>query len=392
MQPPSLSKCVVGKWWPLSAVNFNHQFALTALQCALGTLTLSMPLAVSTRVHAMGGSGAAIAAGALQFTGETAPPSPPGITGLSTLSLSNPSLASVSLGVEATFGLWIGSHRIGAAHAFNASIAPGTNTLALNVTICPQPSALSALGDFVALCLSGANCSAMAVGESIDLGQGRLTPPWLQGVLHNMSMTAALPGLGGSRVLTNLSAHELSIDFPSLAPALSESISPPVIAGALGAILQMPVGLVGLPVRILGVNLSLALSRAASLPFASFSAVGLQVTMVRCGESVACQAPSSSVAQIGDPLQVAPIGVLSVFLPPTSLEVSDSSAFGEFMADILGRGAVELRVGLAGDVTSTVGVDSLFRFPFRRCLGLRQRLLTSRLESCQLLGSLLMLF
>jgi hypothetical protein len=223
--------------------------------------------------------------------------------------------------------------QIGTFSAFNMSLYSSSWT---NMTLTGTLGGnLSALGTLVSNVLSGHAVNVSAVGfalpTSLPLYAGSL--PYLQ--LDGISLPVPLPG---ERILQGLQAQSLRITFPSTVS--HGSVAQPIISGELSAALFLPPALAGFQASLRGINVSVALANSIGAPLASFTALNLAVSLVRCNSSVVC--PLGGASDSG--LAIEAIGELRVSLAPTPLFVMDDVAFGMLISELVGSATTSVQV------------------------------------------------
>lgn len=244
----------------------------TRLHCALGNLTVSIPLDQVTSVAGMGGF-PFVSVDSFSVTGVRQPGQPvlfaPRLTSLaadiataaagdsvggsrSTASLGsgaarsadaagsasglatdygavdiaiqvrllNPSPATFSMGHNASFGMYVDGQRIGGALAVNTTLVPGMNVLHMNGSIAPQPSGLPAVSTLFTAYLTGRNGSVTVRGEGISLPEGQPTPQWLLDAIRSISLEASVPAAANLTVLQDVSLVSMSLDWAPPPPSV----------------------------------------------------------------------------------------------------------------------------------------------------------------------------
>jgi hypothetical protein len=276
--------------------------------------------------------------------GVSSPPAPPAVLVSLVVSMENPSPASFPLGAVSTLGMYVSGQRIGAAQAFNATLTPGTNTLYLNATLAPPPAAMVATSIFFSDYLNGENGTAVVVGESVDIGGGAITPPWLLQAVRNLTLAAVLPGVVGLEMLTDLKVLSLGLNFPVPGDSPSLAVNP-TATGSVSSMLHLPFDI---PVSIYGVDVALVFVDVASgLPMASLTAANQPGFLTPCGvDGVVC-APATAT-------NAAEIGRLTLNLGPAPLVITDATLFGALIAETVLANASYVR--LVGLATPLVGL------------------------------------
>lgn len=241
--------------------NLDTDALTTRLHCALGNLTVAIPLDQDTIVAGMGGfpfvsvdsfsvtgvrqpGQPGLSAPSLASAADSTAASSDGSSSVSpvgsggaaggdlatdygavdiaiTVSLLNPSPATFSMGHNASFGMFVDGQRIGSASALNTTLYPGMNVLHMNGSIAPQPSGLPAVSSLFTAYLTGRNGSVTVRGEDIALA-GQPTPKWLSDAIRSIALAASVPAAANLTVLQDVALVSMSLDWsppPTTAPA-----------------------------------------------------------------------------------------------------------------------------------------------------------------------------
>ena len=368
----------------------NASDAMTVdLSCALGALTVQIPIASRTTVPGIGGF-PYVSLDSFSITGVTEYPVPSILAALN-VSLLNPSPAAFTLGSQATLGIYLEGDRVGYSNVYNSTLESGLNLLQLVGVIAPPPSSLGKAAKLFSSYLSGKNGSVDVRGEDVILGDGIITPDWLLGAVQNISLDARLPGLPAdtaSSLLANTTVAGLDLDFG--ADGLSEN---PAVSGTVLAILRLPFSV---PVSVGDTDLELSfVDIATGLVMANVTAFSQKADWFPCNTTIECEAillskaaltgpnsfskcvedtsdslrskhnSRSTLGSSTDPNSVEnlqPVGVLKLILsPPSALQVINATAFSQLIETVLLSPQVPLKlVGKASPrVTLSIGTLNL---------------------------------
>ena len=211
----------------LGLVSASSSALSVELDCALGALNVSVPLAARTIVKGVAGF-RAITVDSFTVVGVIDGP-PPAIFVTLDVTLDNPSPVSFALGEMSVLGIYAAGFRIGQSVAINQTIrGNGLTRMTLNGTLTPPAESLVAASAFFSDYLNGKNGSVTVVGERVTEGGGQLTPLWLQDAVHNISLVATIPGAVGVSLLTNLSLEALGLSFAPPVPSFNVAHNPVV--------------------------------------------------------------------------------------------------------------------------------------------------------------------
>lgn len=202
-------------------------------------------------------------------------------------------------------------------------LSPGSNTLYLNGSISPAPSALPAASAFFSAYLNGLPGSATCVGENVTLPGGLPTPPWLLAAVRNLTLTATMPGVVNLTLMTDLAVQSLGIEFPSTPPSLEPGISVnPLMSGAVSARLHLPFDI---PVNVYSVNVSLTfVDIVSNKAMALLEAPNQPGSFTPCGENgVVCNSSTTGNAP--------EVGEISMIIGPAILHILDDDLFGQLL-------------------------------------------------------------
>jgi hypothetical protein len=185
------------------------------LTCALGNLSVSIPLQpIITTMAGIDGL-PYVTVDSFTITGVLEPPSVPrpALAVAMQATMLNPSSASFFMGAVTTFGLYAeDGQRLGSASAFNATLVPGYNVLKLNGSIAPEPAALPTASVVFSRYLNGLNSTLAVVGESVSLA-GAPTPQWLSGAIASISANATLPGAANLTVFSEVQLVSMDLQW-----------------------------------------------------------------------------------------------------------------------------------------------------------------------------------
>ena len=369
----------------------NASDAMTVdLSCALGTLTVQIPIASRTTVPGIAGF-PSVSLQSFSISGVVDEPVPSILAALN-VSLLNPSPAAFTLGSIATLGIYIEGDRVGYSNVYNGTLESGVNLLQLVGVIAPPPSSLGKAAELFSSYLSGKNGSVNVRGEDVTLGDGLVTPDWLIGAVQNISLNALLPGLPedtASALLANTTVAGLDLDFG--ADGLSQS---PSVSGTVLAILRLPFSV---PVSVGDTDLELSFVDAATgQVMANVSVFSQKADWFPCNTTSDCEAllltkasltgPYSYSRCIDDTSKIStsdsirrrrgsysqtdpnsveslqPVGVLKLTLsPPSALQVINATLFSQLIETVLLSPQVPLKlVGKASPrVTLSIGTLNL---------------------------------
>jgi hypothetical protein len=366
----------------------NASDAMTVdLTCALGTLTVQIPIASRTIVQGIGGF-PSVSLQSFSISGVVDEPVPSILAALN-VSLLNPSPAAFTLGSVATLGIYLEGDRVGYSNVYNGTLESGENLLQLVGVIAPPSSSLGKAADLFSSYLSGKNGSVNVRGEDVTLGEGQVTPDWLIGAVQNISLNALLPGLPSDTaraLLANTTVAGLDLDFG--ADGLSQS---PAVSGTVLAILRLPFSV---PVSVGDTDLELSFVDATTgQVMANVSAFSQKADWFPCNTTSECESLLLSKASISGPYSYSrciddidssrrrrkssrnnvqsdpnsveslqPVGVLKLTLsPPSALQVLNATAFSQLIETVLLSPQVPLKlVGKASPrVTLAIGTLNL---------------------------------
>lgn len=245
----------------LGLQNLSPNALVARLHCALGNLTVSIPLNEVTTVAGMGGfpfvsvdsfsvtgvrqpgqperasavaaSAAAIRPDALRSVAAEADGSSVADTDYGAVEIAiqvrllNPSPATFSLGANSTLGIYVDGQRIGGAMAVNTTLYPGMNALHMNGSIAPQPSGLPAVSSLFTAYLTGVNGAVTVRGEEISLAD-QPTPQWLRDAVRSIRLDASVPAAANLTVLQDVALVSMSLDWspPPTPPSAALGPSP----------------------------------------------------------------------------------------------------------------------------------------------------------------------
>ena len=351
------------------------------LGCALGALSVALPIESRTSVEGIGGF-PSVALEGFAISGQRGRAI---LTDLN-VSLFNPSPAAFPLGETATLGLYAGGLRLGYSVVVNSTLRPGANLLSIVGVLEPPPEALPAAAALISGYLAGANGSVTVVGEGVTMPSGATTPAWLLGAVQNISLAATLPGLpaaAAAALLSNLTLGELDLDFG--ADGLRAA---PTVGGSVLAVLNLPFSLPDVGVVDLDLDLSFVEAGAGGAVMAQLAIINQTATWLPCGSRAACdKVLEEEIAKLGGaaacarplaagaagpagpagasdpspPVALVPVGVLLMRLAPTPLTIVNGSAFSGLLSSVLSERSVALRLrgAAAPRVNVSIGVLAL---------------------------------
>lgn len=411
-----------------------------SLSCPLGDLAIAIPLpAVTTSVPGMASfpyvsvdgfqvigvvdagdvvplpsSTSSSAAAPLDDMASSALLTGPAILTALNVTILNPSPAAFTLGVNATLGLFACAApgaassaaialaavgivgrvaaaapcaspvRLGYSTIYNTTLYAGYNHIGMIGVIKPDAGdaeALVAASSLFSCYLTGCNGTVTVVGESVSMGDGQVTPVWLQQAVTNITMQAVLPGLDAgqaSSLLTDVQIGSLALDFGA-----DGQLASPLVSGLVRSVLQLPFSI---PVEVGSTNLSLAFIEPSSgIVMATLSMSNQSAGWYPCNTTEACDAIQPVEAGAGDggggghddvtwarsspsPMPSAasdnplrPVGVLLLSLSQGVMTITDADAFARLVTAVVNQPSVALRLaGTASPlVTTAIGTLAL---------------------------------
>jgi hypothetical protein len=313
------------------------------ISCALGNLTIGIPLDIVAPVAGLDGF-PYVAVDSFAVTGEVLSPETAVLVALNVTVL-NPSPATFSLGARSVLGIFAGDVRLGSSVAYNATLAPGYNTLSLTGKLAPPTSALPAASALFSDYLNGVDAVVTVRGEDVDVGGGALTPPWLLAAVQSIRLAATLPAVVGLKVFDDVQLRSLDLEW---APPPGGGDPVPYVAGVVEGNIHLPFSI---PVDIPGYSLVLVFNDPAS---------GAPMARVTLDDQRAEYTPALLQRRLPPALGNAPVvGRLTLFLDRSPLDVLDEPAFAAFLATaLLSPSAAVVLTGTAAPVVN-IAIGSL---------------------------------